>query len=80
MLLVGLFAGSSACKRKEPIYELKPEFGETDTAQVDLMQDQPKYIRIKKSEREQHLAAEERKKRREKATVIYQGQFDWDEK
>jgi hypothetical protein len=79
LLLVPLLA-STACKRKDPVYELKPEVGETDTAQVDLMQDQPKYVRIKKSEREQYLAAEERKKHREKSRYMYNGQFGWDEK
>jgi hypothetical protein len=79
LLLVPLLA-STACKRKDPVYELKPEAGELDTAQIDLMQDQPKYMRIKKSEREQYLAAEDRKKRREKGRYIYNGQFGWDEK
>ena len=69
----------AACDRKPPTYELKPEVGDAQVVQWDTMEEQPKYMRVRKTEREKMLAVEDRKKKRMKAMAIYQGAYGFTE-
>lgn len=76
LLMLGL--ALSGCEKKEAQYILKPEVGDTTVAHFDLMNDQPKYMRVRKSEYERVRAIEEQKKLRNKARNIYAKQSRWD--
>ncbi len=68
------------CKRKDPIYELKPEVGEAEIAQIDTMEGEPRWMRVRKSEREKIMAEEMRKKRRQKDMMMYDNVVGWGKK
>ena len=76
LLLLGLTL--SGCEKKEAQYILKPEVGDTTVSHFDLMSDQPKYMRVRKSEYERARAIEEQKKLRDKARGLYAKQSRWD--
>ena len=73
LFLTLLLFSLSACKRKDPSFEMKPEVGEADISQLDLQQDIPKNMRIRNSERQALISAEKRRKEREKAALIQRG-------
>ena len=75
-----LLLAPAACKRKDPEYQLKPESGEADVSQFDRMEDQPKYLRVKKAERDRFMDAEGRRKERERLRAMYRGELEWDQK
>ena len=43
--LILLLLGASGCKKKEPLYELKSEFGSDTTVHYDNFSNQPEYLR-----------------------------------
>lgn len=71
ILLLLLIA--QGCKRKEPEYVLKSENGEQAVAHFDQMEDQPKYLRVKKTQWERAQDLERKKEARDKSRRLYYG-------
>lgn len=61
----------TGCKKKDPEYVLKTEFGNESVVHFDKMEDQPKYSRVKKTQFERARALEQHKKDRDKARRLY---------
>lgn len=78
LLFIAAICLFTGCEKREPIYKLKSGVGEKTSIHFDLMEDMPKYKRIRKTEWERIRALEERKKLREKARRMYAKESLWD--
>ncbi|MCB0323193.1 MAG: hypothetical protein KDD69_06445 [Bdellovibrionales bacterium] len=71
VLLVG-------CEKKAPEYRAKIEMGAEAVQHFDQMEDQPKYMHVKKDVADKKRAILDRRMQREKSRGIYRKQSPWD--